>query len=69
MLDQVLGRQLRQHLGIDIVVAERRRIALKAQIPQPRRYVHAVILGSEERQPLMDDDIPLPFGLPAAALK
>jgi len=23
-----------------------------------------VILGSEERQPLMDDDIPLPFELP-----
>jgi hypothetical protein len=25
-----------------------------------------VILGSEERQPLMDDDRPLPFELPAA---
>jgi hypothetical protein len=26
--------------------------------PQPRRYVHVVILGSEERQPLMVDDRP-----------
>ena len=57
MLLQVLGGQLRQHLAIDIIVAECRRISLKAQTLQPRRYVHAVILGSEERQPLMDDDI------------
>jgi hypothetical protein len=28
-----------------------------------------VILGSEKRQPLVDDDIPLPSGLPAVALK
>jgi hypothetical protein len=28
-----------------------------------------MILGSEERQPLVDDDIPLRFELPAAALK
>jgi hypothetical protein len=28
-----------------------------------------VILGSEERQPLMNEDIPLPYGLPAAVLK
>jgi hypothetical protein len=28
-----------------------------------------VILGSEERQPLTKEDIPLPFALPAAALK
>jgi hypothetical protein len=28
-----------------------------------------VILGSEERQHLMEEDIPLPFGVPAAALK
>jgi hypothetical protein len=27
------------------------------------------ILGSEERQPLMDEDIPLTVGLPAAELK
>jgi hypothetical protein len=31
------------------VVPERQRITLKAQSLQPRRYVHAVILGSEER--------------------
>jgi hypothetical protein len=36
---------------------------------QPRGYVHAVILGSEERQPLAADDIPLPLELPAVALK
>jgi hypothetical protein len=41
----------------------------KPQPAQPRHYVHAVILGSEERQPLMVDDIPLRFELPAAALK
>jgi hypothetical protein len=51
------------------IVAERRYIALVAQILQPRRYVHAVILGSEKRQTLVDDDIPLPSGLPAPALK
>jgi hypothetical protein len=28
-----------------------------------------VILGSEERQPLTDDDIPLPLELPAVALE
>ena len=67
--DQVVGRQLRQHFAIDIVVAECRRVLFEPQPAQPRRYVHAVILGSEERQPLMDDDIPLPFELPAAALK
>jgi hypothetical protein len=27
------------------------------------------ILGSEERQPLMDEDIPLTVGLPAVELK
>jgi hypothetical protein len=30
----------------------------KPQPAQPRRYVHVVILGSEERQPLMVDDRP-----------
>jgi hypothetical protein len=28
-----------------------------------------VFLGSEERQPLVIEDIPLPFGLPAVELK
>jgi taurine dioxygenase len=49
--DQVFGGELPQHLGVDIIVAEGRHIALKAQILQPRRYVHAVILGSEKRHP------------------
>src|SRR5262249_38554108 len=49
MLIRVFGGELRQHLGVDIIVAEHRYIALKSQIPQPGRYVHAVILASEER--------------------
>jgi hypothetical protein len=67
--DQVVGRQLRQHFAIDIVVAECRRVLFESQPAQPRHCVHAVILGSEERKPLMKEDIPLPFGLPAATLK
>jgi hypothetical protein len=63
--NQVVGSQLPQYLGVDIVIAEGRRIALEAQILQPRRYVHAVFFGFEERQPLVNEDIPLPFGLPA----
>src|SRR5438309_9536119 len=47
--DQVVGRQLRQHFAIDIVVAECRRVLFEPQPAQPRCYVHAVILGSEER--------------------
>jgi hypothetical protein len=39
--DQVLRRQLRQNLGIDIVVAERGYIAFEAQALQPCRYIHA----------------------------
>ena len=65
--DQVVGRQLRQHFAIDIVVTECGRVSFEPQPAQPRRYFHAVILGSEERQPLMDDDIPLRFQLPAPA--
>jgi hypothetical protein len=41
--------QLRQYLGVDLILAERRHIALKAQTLQPRLDVHAAILGSEER--------------------
>jgi hypothetical protein len=52
--DQIVGRQLRQHFAIDIVVAECRRVLFEPQPAQPRHYVHAVILGSEERQPLMN---------------
>jgi hypothetical protein len=45
-LPEILRCQLRQHLPIDLVVAEGRHIALKAQSVQPRLYVHAVILSS-----------------------
>src|SRR5580692_8550152 len=65
--DQVVGGQLRQHFAIDIVVAECRRVSFEPQPAQPRHYVHAVILGSEERQPLMNEDILLPVDLPAEA--
>jgi hypothetical protein len=51
--DQVVGRQLRQHFVIDIIVSECGRVSFEPQLAQPRHYVHAVILGSEERQPLM----------------
>jgi predicted nucleic acid-binding protein len=34
-----------------------------------RRYVHAVILGSKERQLHLFEDTALPVDLPAAALK
>jgi hypothetical protein len=36
---------------------------------QPSHYIHAVILGSKERQSLIEKDIRLPFGLPALAHK
>jgi len=58
---QILGRHARQHPFVDLVLTERRLVLLELQLPQPRRYVHAVILGSEKRQPLKDDDKPLPF--------
>jgi hypothetical protein len=64
--DQVVPRQLRQHFTIDIIVAECRRVSFEPQPAQPRHYVHAVTPGSEERQPLTEEDIPLPFGVPAA---
>jgi hypothetical protein len=41
--------KLRQHFAIDIVVAECRRVLFDPQPAQPKHYVHAVILGSEER--------------------
>ncbi len=65
---EIIGRQARQDRLVDLVISEGRRIALKTQILQPLRNVHALILGSEERQPLIDDDTPLPFELPAVAL-
>jgi hypothetical protein len=50
---QILGRQARERFFVDLVIAERLLITLKIKAAQPCRYVHAVILGSEERQPLM----------------
>jgi hypothetical protein len=67
--DTLSFEPLRHHLGVDLVVAEGRHIALKAQTLQPCLYVHAVILDSEESQPLANKDIPLPVDLPAAGLK
>ncbi len=46
--DQVVGRQLRQHFAIDIVIAECSRVSFEPKPAQPRHYVHAVILGSGE---------------------
>src|ERR1700757_5155525 len=68
-LPEILRCQLRQYLPIDLVVAEGRHIALKAQTLQPRLDVHAVILGSEERHLHLFEDIAPPVDLPAAALK
>jgi hypothetical protein len=61
---QILGRQAREHVFVDLAIAERLVVTLKTKAAQPYRYVHAVILGSEERQPLMKEHIPLPFGRP-----
>jgi hypothetical protein len=68
-LPEILRCQLWQHLPIDFVVAKCRCIALKTQTLQPRLYVHAIILGSEERQLHLFKDIAVPVDLPAAALK
>jgi hypothetical protein len=66
---QVLCGYPAQDLAIDVIIAKKLGVLFEPQLAQPRRYVHAVILGSEEQQPLMVDDIPLRFELPAAALK
>jgi len=36
-------------IAIDVIVAEKLGVLVEAQPAQPRRYIHAVILGSEER--------------------
>src|SRR5215813_10592337 len=38
--DQIVGGEVGQHLGIDIIVAECRRVLLKPQTVQPRLDVH-----------------------------
>ena len=48
--------QIGQDLCLDSVIAERLVVTLKTKAAQPCRYVHAMIPGSEERQPLMNDD-------------
>ena len=45
---QVVRGQTRQHLPIDLIVAERRLVALQPQTFQPRRYVHVLVLRAEE---------------------
>jgi hypothetical protein len=69
-----------RHPDFDAVDAQSlhaERVTERAGAPPPgliargpcSKVAGAVILGSEERQPLMDDDRPLPFELPAAALR
>jgi len=67
--DQVVGRQRRQHLTVDIIVAKCGRVLFEPQPAQPRHYVHAVILAPRSGSPLTEKHIPLPVGVPAAALK
>lgn len=68
-IPQILGHQARparccgsRCRGTSLVLSE-------PEAAQPRHYVHAAILGPEERQSLMKGDIPLPFGPTAAAPK
>ena len=53
---QILGGQAGEHFFVDLIIVERLVVTFKTKAAQPCRYVHAVILDSEERQPLMDDD-------------
>ena len=48
---EVVGRQFTQHLAIYRVIVKCGRVLFEPQAAQPRRYVHAVILSSEELQP------------------
>ena len=66
---QVLCGHPAQDLAVDVIVAEKLGVLFEAQAAQPHRYIHAVTLVSEEREPLRDKDIPLPVDLPAAELK
>jgi len=47
---EVVGRQFAQDLAIYRVIVEGRHVLFEPQPAQPRGDVHAVILGSEERQ-------------------
>jgi hypothetical protein len=66
---QVLCGHPAQDLAIDVIVAEKLGVLFEAQPAQPRRYVHRLILDSEEPQLLKSEGIPLPVDLPAAELK
>ena len=66
---EVVSRQAWQDPLANLILPERGGVLFKTQTAQPLRYVHNVVLGSEERQPPLNDDIPLPFALPATALK
>ena len=68
-LAQILGSQPPQYVAVDIIVAECGRVSFEPQPAQPRCYIHTVVLGPEERQHLIKEDILLPFGVPVAALK
>jgi hypothetical protein len=64
---EVVGRQFAQDLAIYRVIVKCGRVLFEPQPAQPRRYVRAVILGSEEWQALMEGDNPLSPGLPAGS--
>jgi hypothetical protein len=48
---QVLCGYPAQDLAIDVIVAKKVGVLFEAQPAQPRRYIHSVILASEERHP------------------
>jgi hypothetical protein len=54
-ISEVVSRQLAQDLGVYRVIVECGRVLFEPEPAQPRRYVHAVILGSEERHPPLDE--------------
>jgi hypothetical protein len=37
---QVVGRQLRQHLGVDIILAQRGRVLFEPEAAQPFGHIH-----------------------------
>jgi hypothetical protein len=47
--DQIVGRQMRQHLGIDIVLAKRTLVLFETQALQPAPYVHRGRPGGPRR--------------------
>jgi hypothetical protein len=39
-VDQILGREFTQHLGVDVIVLKGFAVALEPQVPQPSYNVH-----------------------------